>query len=315
LPPADIDEILQHVHTLKGEARSFELSELATETANLEEEVALVQGSARASGATDMTAHRPLWSRRLKRIREELERAEELFIAASPVGRAILDQITVDRLEVQRLNELLGSRSDEIGAIVRRLAARPFGEAVASLTDRVPGWAETVGKRARLEVDGKDVRVPEPIARALPALLSHLIRNAVAHGVETSDGRTAAGKPEVGVIRVRCSDAAAGPTIVVEDDGRGLPTAHLVELAALRGLPVTDPNELVFVPGLTTADAVSEMSGRGMGLSAVRAELESLGWTIQVDESSRRGTTFLLRPRPSAASSSKHRKDSAHVQG
>ncbi|WP_437578418.1 HAMP domain-containing protein [Sorangium sp. So ce887] len=296
LHPADLDELLQQLHTMKGEARSFDLERLADEIMTLEDELASVQARARSEDEPSGGGYVASFRARLERVAEELARAQETFVDASPVGRVILDQITVRRTDVSRLGELLGGRGGEAAEIVRRLAARPFGEVLAPLVERVPRWAEKEGKRALLEIDGREVPVPADLAGLLPGVLIHLVRNAIAHGIEPPEARVRLGKPELGVIRAVCIEDRPLPTIVVEDDGRGV---DLEALAASAGVDPTDlrrARELLFAPGVSTKGDVSDLAGRGVGLSAVRADLLSVGWLIEVDASRRTGTAFVIRP-------------------
>jgi HPt (histidine-containing phosphotransfer) domain-containing protein/HAMP domain-containing protein len=298
LSVADVDEILQHVHTIKGEARSFDLGALGDAAAAFEEELATAQSQARAQGGVTNEPVLNGFRSYLARLKSGLLDAEQLFIAASPIGRAILDQTTVSRAEVQRLNALLGGRHDEVGTIVRKLAARPFGEAVVTLIDRVPSWAAGEGKRARLEVDGREVPVPRELAQVLPGVLTHLVRNSLAHGIEPAETRLESGKPEIALIRAVCAYNADGPIITVEDDGRGVDVDSLLRRARELNVSVEDVYELPFEPRLSTAPQVSDLAGRGMGLSAVRAELQRIGWTIQLDSSRGAGAAFVIRPMP-----------------
>ncbi|WP_437815352.1 HAMP domain-containing protein [Sorangium sp. So ce1078] len=302
LRPADLDELLQQLHTMKGEARSFDLERLADEIMTLEDELAAVQARARSEDEREGGGRAASLRARLGRVAEELARAQETFVDASPVGRAILDQITVSRTDVSRLGELLGGRGGEAAEIVRRLAARPFGEVLAPLVERVPRWAEKEGKRARLEIDGREVPVPADLAGLLPGVLIHLVRNAIAHGIEPPDARVRLGKPELGVIRAACIDDEPLPTIVVEDDGRGIDLHALAASAGVDPADLPRARELLFAPGVSTKGDVSDLAGRGVGLSAVRADLLSVGWLIEVDASREAGTAFVIRARNQTAS-------------
>ncbi|KYF87236.1 histidine kinase [Sorangium cellulosum] len=301
LSPADIDELLQLLHTMKGEARSFDLERLADEIMTLEDELAGVQARARSEDRISVDGYSVSWRSRLKRVADELTRAQETFVDASPVGRVILDQITVRRTDVARLAELIGARDGEAAEIVRRLGARPFGEVLASLVERVPRWAENEGKRARLEIDGREVPLPSDLARVLPGVIIHLVRNAIAHGIERPDARIRTGKPELGVIRAICIEDQPLPTIVVEDDGQGIDLDALATSAGVDPSDLRRARELLFTPGVSTKGDVSDMAGRGVGLAAVRADLLSVGWLIEVDASRRIGAAFVIRPCTQAA--------------
>ena len=307
LRTAEIDELFRHVHTIKGEARAFDLRDLESETGKLEEELDELRAAARGEGfATTGSVHGLLMSR-LHRTRQAIDNGSEVFVAASPIGRAALDQVTVQRSEVNELLELIGTRDDAISRVAARLASRPFGESTASLIDMTPTWGEKEGKRASLDVEGREVRIPPALARVLGGVLTHLVRNALAHGVEPPSVREEAGKPAAGVIRIVATDAddggggarGRGPQIVVEDDGRGLDLERLAERGMAMGAKGHGP-ELAFAEGLTTQVTTSTLAGRGVGLAAVRADLASVGYEISVTSDAGHGARFVLRPRSDA---------------
>jgi PAS domain S-box-containing protein len=299
LPSAEIDELFRHVHTIKGEAKALDMRELETESAKLEEELDELRARARGEGfATTGSVHQALLAN-FARATDALDRGCDVFVAASPTGRAALDQMTVQRTDVLELSALVGDRQDALGQVTARLASRPLGESTANLLDLVPTWADREGKQARLTVEGREVRVPPSLARVLGGVLTHLIRNAIVHGIEPPDVRATAGKPSGGIIRVVGAEGQLGPVVTVEDDGQGMDMALITERAALlgpdaaRALPA---QELAFLPGLSTARRPGELAGRGVGLYAVRAELASVGYGVEVF--SRRGelTRFVLKP-------------------
>ncbi len=309
LTSAQIDELFRHAHTLKGEARAFDLSELEASAAALEQDLDKLRGDARsgsvpASSAMKLSPH-------LERARAEVERAVDVFIAASPIGKAALDQIAVQRHDIADLVEwvrtseraLPGMRASgplaKLIAIADRLASRPFGESTLFLVEAAPTWASREGKIVSLQVEGRDVRVPPKVAAALGPALVHLVRNAIAHGVEAPETRKAIGKPDFGVIRLTAADGPTGPTITVEDDGAGLDRKKIAARAEeLDTEPENGVAEIIFAAGFSTAGPRSTISGRGVGLSAVREELARAGYTIDVGTQPGKMTRFSMRPGP-----------------
>src|SRR5581483_5360004 len=149
-----VDEMLEHAHSIKGEARVFDLASLGDEMALLEDKLRELSGMRPGpEEARDAASARGDIAALIAKGRAALDRAEEAFVAASPLGRSALDQTTVRRQDVARLVELTADRGDEIAAIASRLAARPFGESASILADKVPTWAEAQSKRARLVVE------------------------------------------------------------------------------------------------------------------------------------------------------------------
>jgi HAMP domain-containing protein/HPt (histidine-containing phosphotransfer) domain-containing protein len=297
---AEIDELFQHIHTIKGEARAFELNELETETAKLEEDLDELRAAARGGGFATTGSVHGLLVDRLARTRDAIDKGGDVFVAASPIGRAALDQITVQRSDVHALLELVGTRHDTIARIAAGLASRPFGESAAALFEMAPSWGEEEGKRVILDVVGREVRVPSALARVLGGVLTHLVRNAVAHGIEIPVLRERAGKRVTGVVRLEAREGPAGPEITVEDDGAGLDLRRLEERAVALGAQGSGA-DLVFTPGLSTLDTASLLAGRGVGLSAVRADLAAIGYAITVTFETGKYTRFVIRPADATA--------------
>lgn len=302
LRTGEIDELFRHVHTIKGEARAFDLRELEAETAKMEEELDELRALARGEGfVTTGSVHGALVSR-LQRALAGIEKGAEVFVAASPLGRAALEQITVQRPEVQALVGISERLADpELTRAVSALVSRPFGESIASLMDMAPTWGDREGKQVRLDVEGREVRVPAKLARVLPGVLTHLVRNAIAHGIEPPAGRIAGGKPTTGTVRVTAKPGGQSPTILVEDDGRGLDYEGIRDRATELGVDVSGRGrhsltELVFVAGLSTVPGAGTLAGRGVGLGAVRDDLARVGYRIDVTSEPGQYTRFTLAP-------------------
>ncbi|MFO0679472.1 MAG: HAMP domain-containing protein [Polyangiaceae bacterium] len=317
LPAADVDLLFRRVHTMKGEARAFDLRELEAEAAAAEEILEDRRRDARqapSSGTRSrshvmvsmVAAHGALLAC-LERATARVAEARALFVAASPIGEAALDVVTVRRSDVRALETTErssppGALPAEVRSALRRLSARPFGESATTLGERAPAWAEREGKRVVFDVAGKDVRVPSDLSRVLGGVLTHLVRNAIAHGIETPEERIACGKEAHGTVQVSAyvtgeAGTSDRPVLVVEDDGRGLDDDAILARAKVLGLRGEDPRELVFQAGLSTAETVDDLAGRGVGLDAVHADLASVGYVVAVVSEKGQGTRFVMTPR------------------
>jgi len=307
LTSAQIDELFRSAHTLKGEARAFDLSELETAAAALEQDLDQLRGDARsgslpAASASGLAPH-------LAKVRAEVERAVDVFVAASPIGRAALDQIAVQRHDVTDLVDWVrtseralpsmrsGGPIAKLIAITDRLASRPFGESTLFLVEAAPTWAAREGKVVTLEVEGREVRIPPKLAAALGPALVHLVRNSIAHGIEDPAAREARNKARFGIIRLSAREGLGGPTVSVEDDGAGLDrkkiAARAEEMDDAAAIGIAD---VIFSAGFSTAGPTSSISGRGVGLGAVREELDRAGYTIDVSTQPGKMTRFSMRP-------------------
>jgi len=294
LPLADFNECFGHVHTLRGEARVFGLEELALHLETLEQRLSELRSLALTQKSVEVSFKGVDVAGALDHAQPLLDDAERLFVAASPIGRAVLEQVTVRRPDLEELCRLSAAQGGRLGALSERLSARSLGELLAPFGDRTVRWAESVNKRARLEIEGREALVPEKLARVLSGALTHLLRNAVAHGVEAPDERERKGKPPVGVVTV---GAAAAPgdlasLIYVEDDGVGVEANSLLQGALQRESALTseDADSGSFRQAAPSLD--HELSGRGMGLAAVLRDLASSDFELRVCKSAAGGARF-----------------------
>lgn len=157
------------------------------------------------------------------------------------------------------------------------------------------------GKRARLVTQGEETEVDRAIIEGLTDPLTHMIRNAIDHGLETAERRLEVGKPAEGVVRITAAHRGGRVVIEVDDDGAGINHARVREIAVARGLidadqALTDDEieNLIFEPGFSTAPAVTDLSGRGVGMDVVRKSVQALGGRITVTSRPGQGSTFTM---------------------
>lgn len=161
-----------------------------------------------------------------------------------------------------------------------------------------------LGKDVRLEVEGGEVEVDKAVAEAVADPLIHMVRNAVDHGIEPAEERVVVGKPAEGTVRVTARRESGCVVVVVEDDGRGIDTDSVRAAAVRRGLldwetasELSDEGvrELLFQPGFSTTSTVTEVSGRGVGLDVVRANVARLGGSVVMDSTPGAGCRVEMR--------------------
>ncbi|RKH14501.1 hybrid sensor histidine kinase/response regulator [Corallococcus sp. CA053C] len=249
-------------------------------------------------------------ARRLALVRElsELARvAEDLGPAgvalAERLGRAKELAATLHREAKLLANaELrdLGQVSEE----VQTLRMLPLSVLFEPYPRMVRDLARELGKEVELVVDGEDTRADRAVVEALREPLMHLVRNALDHGLETRVDRVASGKHPRGCLTLRASREGSRIMLRVEDDGAGMDPALLRRVAVRRGvldeaaanaLSDTAARELIFLPGFSSREVVTDLSGRGVGLDAVRASLQALGGDVGVESAPGWGTIFTLR--------------------
>jgi two-component system sensor histidine kinase and response regulator WspE len=181
---------------------------------------------------------------------------------------------------------------------------RPFSDATRALPRTVRDLGRELGKEVRLEIVGDATQVDRDILEKLDAPLGHLLRNAVDHGIESPEERRAARKPDEGVIRVEARHQAGILQIVVSDDGRGIDLERLRKTVVQRKLTNSETAdklteaellEFLFLPGFTMKTAVTEISGRGVGLDAVHNVLKQVRGNIRISSLPHKGTRFQLQ--------------------
>ena len=293
----EIESLFQHAHTVKGEARAFELEKLEDVCAGMENRLAELRTLAEAEGAAPLGDTLRLLHQGIVDAHVALGEVRQTFVEASPIGEAILEQTTVNRGDIDRLLAAVGDRDDIVAEIASRLASRPFGESVGRLVEGTPVWAEQLGKRATLVVEGRDVLIPPRLAKVLSGALTHMVRNSVAHGIEVPEAREAAGKEPIGVVKLTGEEQERGVVISLADDGAGLNVQALRRKAESLGMRVESGREweLIFASGVSTTEVADAISGRGVGMAAVKGDLESAGYELDVKTEAGKGTTFIIR--------------------
>ena len=219
----------------------------------------------------------------------------------SDAGLASLTRHVEDFESFARRNEDLSNRLHH-EVIVSRM--RPLADGIRGFPRLVRDVARTLGKQVKFEVRGEQTGVDRDILDKLEAPLSHLIRNSLDHGIELPADREAAGKPPTGTIRLEARHRAGMLQITLTDDGRGIDVEHLRAKAVARGLvarQVADQLtelellEFLFLPGFSTKDQVTEISGRGVGLDVVQSMVKNVGGSVRVATQTGRQTMFTLQ--------------------
>jgi two-component system chemotaxis sensor kinase CheA len=202
----------------------------------------------------------------------------------------------------------VGSRLNQVTSELQETIMQTRLQTIGTVFNRFPrivrDLTSALHKECQLTIDGQEVEVDKSILQAISDPLTHLVRNAVDHGIESPEARLKARKPPVGKIELRAFHQAGKVNIVVSDDGKGIDAARLREKAVARGILHPDQAhamsdrealQLVFRPGFSTADRVTEVSGRGVGMDVVKTNIERLGGTVSIDTQPGVGTTFHVK--------------------
>jgi two-component system chemotaxis sensor kinase CheA len=256
--------------------------------------------------ATRTDGREPTYGAEASTIRVPTEKVDRLI---DLVGELVITQSMVAQLVTHFRPEQMGQLADAVAQMDRH--ARDLQERVMAvrmlpirkLFSRFPrlvrDLARLRGKDVTLEIRGEDTELDKGVIEQITDPLTHLIRNAVDHGIEASAARRDAGKPEAGRLTLSAYQQGGDIFIEVADDGRGLDPQQILAKACEQGL--VSPDEplsheeivaLIFRPGFSTADRVTEVSGRGVGMDVVKRNLEAVGGSVTIRTELGRGTTF-----------------------
>ena len=201
---------------------------------------------------------------------------------------------------VQRINAVTNALQET--AVKTRL--QPIEQVFSKFPRTVRDLAVACGKEVQLVIDGADTELDRTLIESIRDPLTHLVRNAVDHGIEPPAAREAAGKPRAGTLSLRAFNESGQVTIEVQDDGGGIPVDAVRAKAVAKGLVAADiaatlPDEqvlqFIFAPGFSTAAAVTAVSGRGVGMDVVKTNIEAIGGTVDLQSVAGTGTTIRVR--------------------
>ena len=213
--------------------------------------------------------------------------------------RMLADQVGEFENRARRADDLNSRLYHEV--IASRM--RPFRDGVQGFPRMVRDLARQMGKKVTFEVRGETTDVDRDILEKLESPLNHILRNAVDHGLEPPDERVAAGKPETCRLRIEAQHNAGMLVITVADDGRGIDLekirGRVIERKLIDGriaqeLSESELLDFLFLPGFSTSEGVTEVSGRGVGMDVVHSTVHSVGGSIRIQTEPGRGTTFRL---------------------
>ncbi|MBT9612402.1 MAG: Hpt domain-containing protein [Burkholderiales bacterium] len=237
----------------------------------------------------------------------EFDRFTRLQEITRMMAESVNDVATVQQTLLKNLDEAeaaliaQGRLNRELQQGLMRIRMVPLSNITERLHRIVRQTAKDVGKKAALKIEGESVELDRSVLEKMTAPFEHLLRNAVAHGIETDHDREIAGKAEIGGIVLRARQEGNEVALIIRDDGGGIDLDRVRAKAVEQGLiganddiPAAKLTELIFQAGFSTASEVTQVSGRGVGMDVVRNEIASLGGRIEVDSDKGQGTTFTI---------------------
>ncbi len=227
------------------------------------------------------------------------------------VGELVLARNQILQFTSRLNDSVLASASQRLNLIttelqegVMKTRMQPIGNIWSKFPRAVRDVAVPCGKLVRIQMEGKDTELDKTIIEAIKDPLTHLIRNAVDHGIEAPESRVAMGKPAEGCLRLRAFHEGGQVNIEIADDGAGLNLDRIRQIAVERNIITKDQAlrmgdreaaQLIFAPGFSTASKVTNISGRGVGMDVVKTNIERIGGTVDVASQPGQGTTVKLK--------------------
>lgn len=226
-------------------------------------------------------------------------------------GELVLTRNQVREIQLGADNAALSTASQRLNLVttglqegIMLMRMQPVESLFGKFPRMVRDIAKQCGKQARVELSGNDAELDRTLLEAIKDPLTHLLRNSVDHGIEAPEVRLSRGKPAEGVVSVRAVHQSGHVSIEISDDGAGIPLERVREKAVAKGLITqerahqlsdSESASLIFLPGLSTANAVTNVSGRGVGMDVVKTNVERLGGTVEVETTLGAGSTFRLK--------------------
>jgi len=226
----------------------------------------------------------------------------ELVITDSMIND-LSQKLTPAQIPVLReLVKQLGRNTRELQERVMSVRMVPIGSAFQRFPRLVRDLAQKSGKQIHLALSGEETELDKTVIEAIGDPLTHLVRNSADHGLEGPEERRANGKSEQGTIRLNAFQEGGNICITVEDDGRGLNREKILTKAIANGVITEEENltdeqvwQLIFRPGFSTADQITDVSGRGVGMDVVRRNIEGLGGTVNIQTQEGKGSKLMLK--------------------
>jgi two-component system chemotaxis sensor kinase CheA len=273
-------------------------------------EILVAQGSVtRAEIADALQAQKELKSTVLDNsVRVDLALLDRLV---SLVGELVLCRNQIKRFATTEQPPTFQAASQSLNLVTRELqegVMKTRMQPIAQVWSKLPRWVRDIavscGKQVQLEMEGLETELDRSVIEAIRDPLMHIVRNAVDHGIERPEVRAAAGKAPEGCLRVRASHESGLVQIEITDDGGGIDPDKVVAAAVERRLltaqeaAVMSEKEqvnLIFLPGLSTADQITNLSGRGVGMDVVKSSIEKIGGTVEAQSRLGRETTVRIK--------------------
>ncbi len=309
LPFEDIDagELFRHYHTIKGGAASYSLKVVSAEAHAIESDLAEYREN-----------NRKFSNETIENLKERTQKLNEILlnrlddlsdvISSEELQTTVIKYYKVPENKVAALESILDHTNDikktDLLKAINSLRKQPVGPILKKFGSDAEQLAMQLGKQVNVELEGSDVEISHDRLNGLFSVLIHLVRNSVDHGIETTDIRSMLGKSETGTLIIKALKENEWLKFLITDDGGGIDDEAVRNIAISKGVITSEQAEkmhknelvkLIFEPGFSTKEQVSDISGRGVGMDAVNTVVEELEGSIEITTELDQGTTFEIR--------------------
>ncbi|NVK39509.1 MAG: chemotaxis protein CheA [Gammaproteobacteria bacterium] len=284
-------------------------TKVTAEQPKIEDVQAKPAGAANPVSTEKAAVKQPAKQQESSSIRVSIDKVDSLI---NMVGELVITQSMLGQLgqnfditRVQRLQEGLAQlehNTRELQESVMKIRMMPISFVFSRFPRLVRDVSISLDKKIDLIMSGENTELDKTVMEKIGDPMVHLIRNSIDHGIEKPADRVAAGKPETGTVHLNAYHQSGNIVIEIKDDGAGLNTDRILQKATEKGLVAEGANltqeqifDLIFQPGFSTADVVSDLSGRGVGMDVVRRNIASLNGSIEVSSERGRGSRFVIR--------------------
>jgi len=296
--------LLRDLHTLKGNARLYKLKQLSDQIHQTESVIAIFKEKNDSHNEVSVQI-----LNELPKISAVATLYKQLFQRIFKTNTSSIQKNLTELALLQlnkRVSEVAGhlpvSEVEQLQHAVHRLLYHSVKDSMTKFEDMVKDLSAQLNKKVTLQVTGDALASPHQIT-VLQECLLHLIRNSLDHGLETPEDRVKKGKPEMGTIRIDCSEDASSLHVIVSDDGRGIDGDHIAKNAVKKGLLTeaaaealsrTEKINLIFMPNFSTTEVATDISGRGVGMDVVKESIKKLGGTLDIETKIGQGSNFKI---------------------
>ena len=288
-PKTPLGEILLQAKAITERALDHALQKQEKQGKPAEEDATIRVETKRLDSVMNLVGELVLGRNRLIKIGTQLEQTHE----SDPQVRALSETLA-------QLNLV----TTDLQLAVMKTRMLPIKKVFAKLPRMVRDLSQKLGKQVRLELHGEETELDKSVADEMGDPLVHLVRNAIDHGIEIPVERRQKGKPSEGVLRILASQEGNSIVIRIQDDGRGIPLDKVKAKALARGLiseaelATMEPREivnLIFLPGFSTAENVTDVSGRGVGMDVVRTNIRKINGSVEVESEQGKGSQIIIK--------------------